>query len=73
LGRVSRFVQRTAFRRGVLGTSRGWFAFWAALTLVRFVRKRLGREAEVLGRVELGPGQGVVVTDTAVPWKALRG
>jgi hypothetical protein len=69
---LSRFVRGTAFRRGVLGTSRGWFAIWAGLGAVRFLRKRLGREPEVVERFELGSGEAVVIRDTGVSRKAFK-
>ena len=66
MGRLVRFLRGTAFRRGVLGTSRGWFAIWAGLGLARFVRTRLGREPVVVERVVLRPGETVEVRDTGI-------
>lgn len=70
--RLARFVRGTAFRRGVLGTSRGWFALWAGLGLARFLRARLAREPVVVERVVLRPGEAVEIRDTGVVREAFR-
>jgi hypothetical protein len=66
VGRASRLVRTTAFRRGVLGTSRGWFTLWATFAVVRFVRGRLGKQPELVGRYELKAGDAVEIRDTGV-------
>lgn len=66
VARLLGFLRGTAYRRGVLGTNRTWFAIWAGLGVARFVRKRLAREAVVVERVVLGPGQTVEIRDTGV-------
>lgn len=73
MARLVRFVRATAFRRGVLGTSRGWFALWAALGLARYARKRLGREPVVVERLTLRPGEAVEIRDTGIRREALDG
>ena len=71
-GRLTRFVRTAAFQRGVLGTSRGWFVVWAVLGTARFLRKRLDRDTGVLERIELRPGESVVISDTGIPRKAFK-
>lgn len=66
MSRLVRLLRTTAFRRGVLGTSRGWFALWAGLGLARFVRARLERGSVVVERVVLRPGEAVEIRDTGV-------
>jgi len=70
--RLVRFVRATAFRRGVLGSSRGWFALWAGLGLARFARARLGRDAVLVERVVLRPGEAVEIRDTGVRREVLE-
>ena len=72
MGRLKLYLRLTAFRRGVLGTSRGWFALWAAMATARFVRKRLDRDPKVLERIELKPGEAVVIRDTGISRKAFK-
>ncbi len=60
------FLRTTAFRKGVRGASRGWFAVWAGLSLAKWAREHLGRHEEVVERYELGPGQRLEIVDTAV-------
>jgi hypothetical protein len=66
-GRLARFLRGAAFRKGVVGSSRGWFAIWAGMGLARFVRKRLGRQEDVVERIVLRPGEVVEIRDTAIP------
>lgn len=71
MARLARFLRGTAFRRGVLGTSRGWFALWAAMGAARFAKRRLGREPVVVERIVLHPGQAVEIRDTGVAREVL--
>lgn len=65
--RVNRFVKTTAFRRGVMGASRGWLGIWLGMTLVRRFRKLLqGNDEKVLERVELKPGDVLEIRDTGI-------
>lgn len=73
MGRVTGILQRTGFRKGVLGTSRGWFAAWAAISAAKFVRGRLNREPKVVETVVLRPGEAVVISDTGVERRAFPG
>jgi hypothetical protein len=61
-------LRRTAFRKGVSGTSSAWFAVWAGIGAARFVKGRLGRKPEVVERVVLQPGQAVEIRDLGVTW-----
>jgi len=70
MGRPVRLLRDAAFRRGVLGSSRGWFAVWAGIGLARFLRSRLGKEASVVERIVLRPGEAVEVRDTGVTREA---
>ena len=64
--RIGLYVRANAFRKGVLGSSRGWFAVWAGLAVTKFVRKRLGKEPVVAERFVLRPGETVVISDTGI-------
>ena len=55
-------------QRGVIGSSRGWFAVWVALTAAHQINKRLGKEPELVDRIVLKPGQTVEIRDTALRW-----
>jgi hypothetical protein len=63
----SRYLQGTAFRRGVLGTSRPWF--WVAVVTysLRVLRRLLGRDEKVLYRHELSAGQTLVIAHEREP------
>ena len=60
------FLRTTAFRKGVRGASRGWFAVWAGLTLAKWVHEHLLRDEEVVERFEIAPGQRLEVRDTGI-------
>lgn len=66
MARLLRFVRGTAFRRGVLGTSRGWFGLWAAMGVARFLKARLGKEPVVVERYVLRSGEAIEVRDTGI-------
>lgn len=70
--RLVRFLRGTAFRRGVLGTSRGWFGIWAAMGVARFLKARLGKEAVVVERYVLRSGQALEIRDTGVERRSFR-
>lgn len=70
--RLANFIRMSAFRKGVLGSSRAWFSVWAALGTYRFLKKRLDRDQGVIERVELGAGESVLITDTAIPRKVFK-
>jgi hypothetical protein len=69
MGPLVRFLRTRGLQRGVFGSSRGWLGVWLTLTLARQLNKRLGKEAQLVERVVLKPGQAVQVVDTGVPWK----
>jgi hypothetical protein len=72
VGRVTRFVRATAFRRGVLGSSRNWFVVWVVVGMARFVKSRLGKEPVVVERIVLKRGQAIEIRDTGVRREALE-
>lgn len=72
MGRVVNTLRATGFRKGVLGSSRGWFGLWAVISAARFLRKRLGDQTVVVDRIVLGPGQSVEIRDTRVTWGELK-
>lgn len=55
------YLRRQGFARGVMGSSRGWLAFWILLTALRMVRKAAGRREEVVYREELRPGERILI------------
>ena len=59
-------LRRQGFRRGVVGSSRPWFAVWAAIGVARFLKARFAREPEVVERFVLQPGQTVEIRDTGI-------
>ena len=61
------FLRRQAFRRGVLGNNRHWFAVWVGIGVARFLKERLTRDDEVVERITLRPGQTIEIRDTAIP------
>ena len=64
--RLLDLLKRTGMRKGVLGSSRGWFAVWSAISIGRFLKRRLGKQPVVVERVVLGPGEAVEIRDTGV-------
>ena len=63
----SRYLQGTAFRRGVLGNSRPWFWVAVATYALRALRRLMGRDEKVLYRHELSPGQTLVIAHDREP------
>ena len=72
MGFLLRYIRTRALRHGVFGSSRGWLGVWVALTLGRQLNKRLGKEAVLVDRIVLKPGQRVEIRDTNVRWKELE-
>jgi hypothetical protein len=70
--RAVEYLRLTAFRKGVTGTNRFWFALWVGMGVARFVRKRLARDVVVVERVVLRPGDAIEIRDTGTPWGALK-
>jgi hypothetical protein len=60
------FLRRQGFRRGVLGNSRAWFAVWAGLGVARFLKARVTRDADVVERITLRPGETIEIRDTGI-------
>jgi hypothetical protein len=67
--KLLRFLRSRGLQKGVYGSSRGWLGVWVAIALGQFLHKRLGREAELVQRVVLRPGEVLQVRDTGVQWK----
>ena len=59
-------LRRQGFRRGVVGSSRPWFAIWAAIGVARFLKARVARKPEVVERIVLQPGETVEIRDTGI-------
>ena len=68
-----RYLRREGLKRGVLGTSRPWFAVWVGIGAARFLRKRLGKEPVVVERITLKPGETIEIRDTGVTRAAFPG
>jgi hypothetical protein len=66
MGAVLGFVKRTAFRKGVVGTSSRWLGLWVLIAGAQQVRKRLGKEEVLVERITLKKGQGIEIRDTGV-------
>jgi hypothetical protein len=64
---VLKRLARLGWYRGVLGGSRRWATLWLAVTLGRWLRRALVRDAEVLTTERLGVGQAVLVTSLGPP------
>ena len=63
----ARYLQGTAFRRGILGNSRPWFWIAVVTYSLRILGRLLGRQEKVLYRHELEPGQTLVVAHEREP------
>lgn len=72
LSKLVPIVKRTAFRKGVTGTSSKWLGVWTLIAAAQFVRRRLGKEPTRLERYVLKPGQSLLVSDTGVTRKAFE-
>ena len=65
---MARLVPRlrsAAFRKGMIGTSRGWLGVWAVLTAAKGIQ-RLARDKPIVDRISLKPGQTLEVRDTGI-------
>jgi hypothetical protein len=54
-------LRKTGFRKGVLGSSRGWMAVWVTLAGLRLLRRVTRKEPDVVYREELKPGETLVI------------
>lgn len=54
-------LRKAGFRKGVLGSSRGWTAVWVTLAGFRLLRRFTRRDPEVVYREELKPGETLVI------------
>ncbi len=59
---MTRFLLRTALRRGLLGGSRVWTVVGAVALGARVLHKLAGSDPEVVYREELRPGETLVLS-----------
>jgi hypothetical protein len=59
---LGRYIKGTAYRRGVVGSRKGWFWFWIVLATVGWLRRHTGRGEDRVLRFEILPGERYVVT-----------
>ena len=71
MGIVS-YARGTAYRRGVVGSNRGWFVFWLALAGLNWFRRHAGRAEERVLRLKLEPGEKLLITHEQPPVKTRR-
>ena len=57
-----RYLQATAWRRGVRGESRRWFWVFVAVWSIRRLRRLVGSEPAVVYRGELQPGDTIEIS-----------
>ena len=67
------FLRRQAFRRGVLGNNRTWFAVWAAIGVARFLKARVTRDDDVVETLVLRKGETIEIRDTGITRAAFPG
>ena len=60
-------LRRQAFRRGVLGANRHWFAVWIGIGVARFLKERVTRDDDLVERITLRPGETIEISDTGIP------
>jgi hypothetical protein len=67
-----RFIQTRGVRKGIYGSSRGWF--WVAVVTfgVRRLRRAIGSEYEVVYRGELKPGEVLEIGHRAETYEGKR-
>jgi hypothetical protein len=67
-----RFIQTRGVRKGIYGSSRGWF--WVAVVTfgVRRLRRAIGSEYEVVYKGELKPGEILEIGHQAETYEGKR-
>jgi len=60
--RLVSVLRRNAWRRGVVGGRHGWFSLWIVIAAAQVIR-RFTVARPVVERLELRPGDTIVVTD----------
>jgi hypothetical protein len=66
------YLRGTAYRRGVVGSSRGWFWFWVVLAAFNWLRRNAGRAEETVLRFKVEPGERYVITHDTPPSRGRR-
>ncbi len=69
---VAKYFKRTAFRRGVVGSSRAWLALWILQAGWGWLRRHAGRAEEPVLRLKLEPGERLLITHETPPVKTRR-
>ena len=66
------YARGTAYRRGVVGSSRGWFWFWVVVAGFGWLRRHAGRMEQTALRLKLEPGERYLITHELPPAKVRR-
>lgn len=69
---LSNYLKGTAYRRGVVGSSHGWFWFWVVLAVFSFLKRHAGRGEESVLRFKVEPGERYLITHEIPPAKTRR-
>ncbi|MGH9118743.1 MAG: hypothetical protein ACRD0A_12950 [Acidimicrobiales bacterium] len=69
---IVRYTKSTAYRRGVVGSSRPWLAIWILLTAVNWLRRHAGKAEEPVLRLKIEPGERLLITHEPPPVKTRR-
>jgi hypothetical protein len=67
-----RYVKGTAYRRGVVGSDKVWFAVWILLAVGAWLRRHTGRGEDRVLRFEIRPGEKYVITHEALQVRQRR-
>lgn len=66
VGRLVGMAKRTAFRKGVTGTSSRWLGLWVLIALAQQARRILGKDEVVVERITLKKGEAIEIRDTGI-------
>jgi hypothetical protein len=66
------YLKGTAYRRGVVGSSRGWFWFWVVFAGFSWLRRHAGRAEQTVLRFKLEPGERYLITHEIPPARTRR-
>ena len=66
IGRLAGALRGRGLRKGVLGGNRRWLAIWAVVFTAQTVHK-VTKPKPVVERVQLKPGETLMITDLGVP------
>ena len=70
IGWLTRTLRGQGMRKGVLGGDPRWLTIWVVVAAVQTTRKLL-RPKPVVERIQLHPGETVMITDLGVSEKEL--